>query len=33
MTEYEKKTGWRYSVICTNIPDSGSPGVPGTRLV
>ena len=21
LTPYEKKTGWRYSIICTNIPD------------
>ncbi len=25
LTAYEKKTGWRYSIICTNIPDSGIP--------
>jgi hypothetical protein len=31
LTAYEKKTGWRYSVICTNIPDSGIPGIPGSR--
>jgi hypothetical protein len=31
LTAYEKKTGWRYSVICTNIPDSGIPGVPGSH--
>jgi hypothetical protein len=23
LTAYEKKTGWRYSIICTNIPGSG----------
>jgi len=31
LTDYEKKTGWRYSVICTNIPDSGIEGVPGSH--
>ncbi len=31
LTAYEKKTGWRYSVICTNIPDSGIGGVPGSH--
>jgi hypothetical protein len=31
LTAFEKKTGWRYSVICTNIPDSGIPGVPGSH--
>src|SRR5579863_8434397 len=29
MTGYEKETGWKYSITCTNIPDSGIPGVPG----
>ena len=29
LTAYEKKTGWRYSVICTNIPDSGIERRPG----
>ena len=29
LTAYEKKTGWRYSVTCTNIPDTGIEGVPG----
>jgi Transposase DDE domain group 1 len=29
LTAYEKKTGWRYSIICTNIPDCGIGGVPG----
>jgi hypothetical protein len=23
LTDYEKKTGWRYSITCTNIPDTG----------
>jgi len=31
LTDYEKKTGWRYSVTCTNIPDSGIEGVPGSH--
>jgi len=31
LTDYEKKTGWRYSVICTNIPDSGIDAVPGSH--
>jgi hypothetical protein len=31
LTDYEKKTGWKYSVTCTNIPDSGIPGVPGSH--
>ena len=31
LTAYEKKTGWRYSVICTNIPDDGIGGVPGSH--
>ena len=29
LTAYEKKTGWRYSIICTNIPDSGIERRPG----
>jgi hypothetical protein len=31
LTDYEKKTGWRYSIICTNIPDCGIGGVPGSH--
>src|SRR6478735_9157907 len=31
LTAYEKKTGWRYSIICTNIPDAGISGVPGSH--
>jgi hypothetical protein len=31
LTDYEKKTGWRYSITCTNIPDSGIGGVPGSH--
>ncbi len=31
LTDYEKKTGWRYSVTCTSIPDAGIEGVPGSH--
>ena len=31
LTAYEKRTGWRYLVICTNIPGSGIGGVPGSH--
>jgi hypothetical protein len=31
LTAWEKKAGWRYSVICTNIPGSGIDGVPGSH--
>jgi len=31
LTAYEKKTGWRYSITCTNIPDCGIAGVPGSH--
>jgi hypothetical protein len=31
LTAYEKKTGWRYSIICTNIPGGGIPGVTGSH--
>ncbi len=31
LTDYEKKTGWRYSITCTNIPDTGIGGVPGSH--
>jgi hypothetical protein len=31
LTAFEKKTGWRYSVICTNIPGDGIAGVPGSH--
>jgi hypothetical protein len=31
LTAYEKKTGWRYSITCANIPDGGIPGVPGSH--
>ena len=29
LAAYEKKTGWRYSITCTNIPVTGIGGVPG----
>ena len=31
LTTYEKATGWRYSIICTNIPGTGIPGVAGSH--
>ena len=31
LTDYEKETGWKYSITCTNVPDSGIPGVPGSH--
>jgi hypothetical protein len=31
LTAYEKATGWRYSIICTSIPATGIPGVPGSH--
>ncbi len=31
LTAYEKKTGWRYSVIVTNIPGTGIPGTAGSH--
>jgi hypothetical protein len=31
LTAFEKATGWRYSIIVTNIPAGGIPGVPGTH--
>jgi len=32
LTAFEKATGWRYSIICTNIAAAGGiPGVPGTH--
>jgi hypothetical protein len=31
LTAYEKKTGWRYSITCTNVPDAGIDGVPGSH--
>jgi hypothetical protein len=31
LTAYEKKTGWRYSITCTNIPVTGIGSVPGSH--
>ena len=31
LTDYERKTGWKYSITCTNIPDGGIAGVPGSH--
>jgi hypothetical protein len=31
LTDYEKNTGWKYSITCTNIPDTGINGVPGSH--
>jgi Transposase DDE domain group 1 len=31
MTDFEKKTGWKYSITCTNIPHTGMGGVPGSQ--
>lgn len=31
LTAYEKETGWKYSIIVTNIPEEGIDGVPGSR--
>ncbi len=31
LTDYEKETGWKYSITCTNIPGSGIAGVPGSH--
>jgi len=31
MTAFEKKTGWKYSITCTNIPPAGIAGVPGSH--
>jgi hypothetical protein len=31
MTAFEQKTGWKYSITCTNIRDSGMDGVPGSH--
>ena len=31
LTAYEKETGWKYSIICTNIPEEGIEGVAGSR--
>ena len=31
LTAFERATGWRYSIIVTNIPDTGIKGVPGSH--
>jgi hypothetical protein len=31
LTDWDRKTGWRYSTTCTNIPGSGIEGVPGSH--
>jgi hypothetical protein len=31
LTDYEKEAGWKYSITCTNIPDAGISGVPGSH--
>jgi Transposase DDE domain group 1 len=31
LTDYEKEAGWKYSITCTNIPDAGIAGVPGSH--
>ncbi len=31
LTAHEKAAGWRYSITCTNIPETGIPGVPGSH--
>jgi len=31
LTGYEKKTGWKYSITCTNIPDTGIGDIPGSH--
>jgi hypothetical protein len=31
MTDWEKKTGWKYSITCTNVPFTGIGGVPGSH--
>ena len=31
LTDYEKKTGWKYSITCTNIPDAGISGMAGSH--
>ncbi|MGH3225663.1 MAG: transposase, partial [Streptosporangiaceae bacterium] len=31
MTAFEKKTGWKYSITCTNIGHTGMDGVPGSQ--
>lgn len=31
MTAFERKTGWKYSITCTNITHTGMDGVPGSQ--
>jgi len=31
LTDYERQTGWKYSITCTNIPGSGIGGIPGSH--
>jgi hypothetical protein len=31
LTDYERKTGWKYSITCTSIPGGGIPAVPGSH--
>src|SRR5215471_11433886 len=31
LTDYKQKTGWKYSITCTNIPGTGIAGVPGSH--
>ena len=31
LTACDKATGWRYSIICTSIPATGIPAVPGSH--
>ena len=31
LTDWEKKTGWKYYITCTNIPDTRIAGVPGSH--
>jgi len=31
LTAFERATGWRYAIICTNIPAAGIGGVPGSH--
>jgi Transposase DDE domain group 1 len=31
MTAFERKTGWKYSITCTNIPHTGMKDVPGSQ--
>ena len=31
LTDWERTTGWKYSITCTNVPGSGIAGVPGSH--